>query len=178
MLSFFSWFLIDSNALNLEKYINFTLILKLVYDSRQQFSELHCFYIQAVFFQETLSSSLNKDRCTCTCIYLRLITGRKISFKSVLEKKKINIEVYRNTDLPLCQNSKKIVISDVIYTASKCKEIRLITNAFFFNFPFIVRGLMVGRKGTCMWRLNSSCITIPYMYVNTFLLLWVLDMYI
>lgn len=38
----------------------------------------------------------------------------------------------------------KIANTDVIYTVSECKEIGLITSAFFFNFPFIVRGLVHG----------------------------------
>lgn len=95
---------------------------------------------------------MNKDMCTSTCIFIhrKLITGGKISFKSVLEKRKINIDVYRNNDVPLCPNSKRTHVILTSYTASDCKKIKLlIKTAFFFIFSIIVRGLMVGRKETC-----------------------------
>lgn len=70
---------------------------------------------------------MNKDMCTSTCIFIyrKLITGGKISFKSVLEKRKINIDVYRNNDVPLCPNSKRTHVILTSYTASDCKKIKL-----------------------------------------------------
>lgn len=72
---------------------------------------------------------MNKDLCTTTCIFIyrKVITGGKISLKSVLEKRKINIDVYRNNDVPLCPNSKKKKTHVILtsYTASDCKKIKL-----------------------------------------------------
>lgn len=54
----------------------------------------------------------------CIFIYCKLIIGGKISFKFVFEKRKINIDVYRNNDVLFCLNSKKknICYFDVIYS--------------------------------------------------------------
>lgn len=67
-----------------------------------------------------LSLSLNKDMCIFICIfiYCKVIIGGKISFKFVFEKRKINIDVYRNNDVLFCLNSKNknICYFDVIYS--------------------------------------------------------------
>lgn len=76
-----------------------------------------------------MSLSLNKDLCIFICIfiYCKVIIGGKISFKFVFEKRKINIDVYRNNDVLFCLNSKKkkLYVILMLYIVSDCKKIKL-----------------------------------------------------
>lgn len=49
----------------------------------------------------------------------------KLVLKFVFEKRKININVYRNNDVLFSLNSKKIYVILMLYIVSDCKKIKL-----------------------------------------------------